>query len=60
MEIPKSGSTAPEAVDYLVYFCGPECYEKWTNHRTPLTRRGVHEEQKSEPKRSEPRLRNAD
>jgi YHS domain-containing protein len=42
MEIPKSGATAPEAVDYFVYFCGPECYERWT-----------HEEQKAEPKRNE-------
>jgi YHS domain-containing protein len=52
MEIPKSGATAPEAVDYFVYFCGPECYEKWTSHRTHLTRR-VHEDQNAEAKRSE-------
>ena len=35
MEIPKSAATAPEAVDYFVYFCGPDCYERWTNERRP-------------------------
>ena len=35
MEIPKSGATAPEAVDYFVYFCGSDCYDKWTNRRPP-------------------------
>ena len=34
-EIPKSEATAPEAVDYFVYFCGPDCFEKWTDHRRP-------------------------
>jgi hypothetical protein len=34
-ELPKSGATAPEAVDYFVYFCGPACYDKWTNRRRP-------------------------
>ena len=32
-EIPKSEATVPEAVDYFVYFCGPDCYEKWTKQR---------------------------
>ena len=43
-EIPKSEATVPEAVDYFVYFCGPDCYEKWKNQgRAPeeqVERRG--------------------
>ena len=34
-EIPKSEATAAEAVDYFVYFCGADCYEKWINQRKP-------------------------
>ena len=28
-EVPKSEATVPEATDYVVHFCGLECYEKW-------------------------------
>ena len=28
-ELPKSEATVPEATDYIAYFCGLECYEKW-------------------------------
>ena len=28
-EIPVSEATTPEAVDYVMYFCGIECYAKW-------------------------------
>lgn len=28
-EVPRSEATVPEAVDYFVYFCGLDCYEKW-------------------------------
>ena len=28
-EIPKSESKSEEAKDYVRYFCGLECYEKW-------------------------------
>jgi hypothetical protein len=28
-EVPKSESVAPEASDYLIHFCGLDCYEKW-------------------------------
>jgi Domain of unknown function (DUF3330) len=28
-EVPRSEATVPEATDYVVYFCGLECYEKW-------------------------------
>lgn len=32
-EVPKSAATAPEVADYVVHFCGLECYEKWKNQR---------------------------
>lgn len=28
-EVPASAAVASEAVDYVAYFCGLECYEKW-------------------------------
>ena len=28
-EVPKSESTVPEAIDYVAYFCGLDCYDKW-------------------------------
>jgi hypothetical protein len=28
-EVPKSEATVPEATDYVLYFCGLDCYEKW-------------------------------
>ena len=28
-EVPKSVAKTPESVDYVVYFCGLECYAKW-------------------------------
>jgi hypothetical protein len=28
-EVPESAAIVPEAVDYVVYFCGLDCYEKW-------------------------------
>ncbi len=28
-EIPLSEALIPEASDYMVYFCGLECYAKW-------------------------------
>lgn len=35
-EVPKSEATIPEAMDYVVYFCGLDCYEKWKNqHAKP-------------------------
>ena len=30
-EVPISAALSPEATDYVVYFCGLECYEKWKN-----------------------------
>jgi hypothetical protein len=35
-EVPKSEASVPEAVDYFVYFCGPDCYEKWTRRTPPV------------------------
>ena len=32
-EVPASEAIVPEATDYVVYFCGLECYEKWKNQR---------------------------
>jgi hypothetical protein len=29
MEIPKSEAISEEASDYVVHFCGLECFEKW-------------------------------
>ena len=29
-DVPVSEAVVPEAVDYMVYFCGLECYERWT------------------------------
>lgn len=30
-EIPVSEAKTAEAVDYVAYFCGLECYAKWKN-----------------------------
>jgi Domain of unknown function (DUF3330) len=32
-EVPQSEASVPEAADYFVHFCGPDCYDKWQNHR---------------------------
>lgn len=29
-EIPITEATNPEATDYVVHYCGLECYAKWT------------------------------
>lgn len=29
-EIPVTEATNPEATDYVVHYCGLECYAKWT------------------------------
>jgi hypothetical protein len=28
-DVPITEATIPEAVDYVVYFCGLDCFEKW-------------------------------
>lgn len=35
-EIPLSAAISPESSDYVVYFCGLECYEKWRNQTARL------------------------
>ncbi|HET7527316.1 MAG TPA: DUF3330 domain-containing protein [Burkholderiaceae bacterium] len=30
-EVPRSEAIVPEAADYVAYFCGLECFEKWKN-----------------------------
>lgn len=32
-EIPKSEAQSAEALDYVTYFCGLECYEEWEAER---------------------------
>jgi hypothetical protein len=28
-ELPRSEAKSPEAQDYLIYFCGLDCYDRW-------------------------------
>lgn len=28
-EVPKSAAVVPEATDYVMHFCGLDCFEKW-------------------------------
>ena len=35
-EVPLSEATVPEAADYVAYFCGLECYEKWKRQSDKL------------------------
>ena len=28
-EIPKSEAKSPEGTEYVLYFCGLDCYQKW-------------------------------
>jgi len=32
-EVPISEAKVAEATDYVVHFCGLECYDKWKNQR---------------------------
>lgn len=34
-EVPVSEAVIPEAADYVVNFCGLECYAKWKNQDEP-------------------------
>jgi hypothetical protein len=36
-EIPKSEAAMAEAREYVAYFCGLECYRKWTDQRAAET-----------------------
>lgn len=39
-EIPRSEARSAEGRDYVVYFCGLECFEKWRDGRGAPRRRG--------------------
>jgi hypothetical protein len=45
-EIPPSVAKSSEGVDYIHYFCGTECYEKWQHRKS--------ESQKNEQNPSKP------
>jgi hypothetical protein len=32
-EVPVSEAVVPEATDYMVHFCGLDCYARWTSSR---------------------------
>jgi len=32
-EIPRSVAESAEAVEYVYYFCGPECYAEWRDEK---------------------------
>lgn len=34
-EVPKSEAAMAEARDYVAYFCGLDCYQKWMDQRSP-------------------------
>ena len=36
-EVPKSEAAMAEARDYVAYFCGLECYQKWIDQRAAQT-----------------------
>lgn len=36
-EVPRSEAIVPEAVDYVAYFCGLECFGKWQSRLPPPT-----------------------
>lgn len=35
-EVPKSAAIASETTDYVAYFCGLNCYEKWKNQNVKI------------------------
>lgn len=34
-EVPPSEAVVSEAEDYVAYFCGTDCYQKWRSRREP-------------------------
>lgn len=39
-EVPQSEAAVPEAVDYVVYFCGIDCYRQWKAQATAVGKDG--------------------
>jgi hypothetical protein len=37
-EIPKSEATIGEAGDYVLYFCGLDCYGKWQDEKEKVSK----------------------
>lgn len=37
-EVPKSEAASAEASDYVLYFCGLDCYQQWTQEEEKATR----------------------
>jgi len=37
-EIPRFEVKSPEAQDYLIYFCGLDCYDRWNQSSDKSTR----------------------
>jgi len=38
-EVPKSAAVVPEATDYVMHFCGLDCYEKWKSEGGELNKK---------------------
>ena len=36
-EIPVSEATSVKATDYIMYYCGLECYDRWKKQQTGTT-----------------------
>ena len=36
-QVPASEAKSAEAVDYVVHFCGLDCYQKWANQNPEKT-----------------------
>lgn len=39
-EVPKSEAAVSEATDYVAYFCGLDCYQKWKDQGLQAEDRG--------------------
>ena len=39
-EVPRSEATVSEATDYVMYFCGLDCYAKWKGERAKPGNKG--------------------
>jgi hypothetical protein len=39
--VPRSESLSAEGRDYVAYFCGADCYDRWHRQRPPLAEPGA-------------------